>query len=146
MKSFLVVALFVCASYAAILAHNDDGIIKDHDDNDGAVIEGQVLNLEERSAQCNEWIRRKTKRMKKLNIKNEANRTPFEIKKGEFKGRKVCCHRKCPQCGGNNCAKGEVMKDQDKMCCGKKIAEEDNKCEDQTGRKAGRNIGPCVFN
>ena len=164
MKSYLVVALFICASYAVILAHNDDGNLKDRDDNDGAVIEGQVLDLEERVAECNKVKKckemktlkekRKCRRMKrqekktKKTIENEANRTPFTIKaKGEFEGMKVCCHRDCPKCGGNNCAyaenkSGEIMDDQGKKCCGKKIAETAEICEDQ---EDGTNEGPCIL-
>ena len=141
MKSFLVVAFFVCASYAAIFAHNDDGNLKGHNDNDGPVIEGQFLDLEERAAQCNRGI-------KKLKIEKEVlNKTPFEIKaKGKFEGWTVCCHRNCPKCGGNNCARkkfnGGMLTDQDKKCCGTKIAEEGKYCRDQ---EAGRNQGPCIL-
>ena len=135
MKSFLVVALFVCASYAAILAHNDDGNLADRDDNDGAVIEGQFLDLDERAALCNRAIKKETK----------SNGAPFEIKDGRktIKGKKVCCHPKCPQCGGKNCAtatniNGKVMTDQDKKCCGAKIVIKGKYCQ-------GRNEGPCIY-
>ena len=132
MKSFLVVSLFVCSSYASILVHNDDGNLMDHDDNDGAGIEGQALNLEERAAECNKGLK-----------KQKWNRMPFEIKKGKM----VCCHRNCPKCGGNNCAfakksNGKPMKDQDKKCCGKKIFKEGKYCQDQ---EDGRNEGPCIY-
>ena len=51
MKSFLDVALFLCASNVAISAHNDDVNLKNHDDIDGTVIEGHGLDLEERAAE-----------------------------------------------------------------------------------------------